>query len=80
MNRIEILYGIVVEMGDGGKTLDAFLKKESALKRSKEIINHIKENDIKNIKVYLSELEYDSRKNVLISELIDNDSKLLFIN
>lgn len=79
--RIKTLYGIVVEKGNGGQTLDSFLKKESAIKRSEEIINHIKENDIKNIKVYLSELDYDPQRNLLLSnKLINSYSKLLFSN
>lgn len=79
--RIKTLYGIVVEKDNGGQTLDSFLKKESALQRSEEIINHIKKNDIKNIKVYLSELDYDLQRNLLLSnKLINRNSKLLFSN
>lgn len=74
-----ILYGIVVERNDGGQTLDSYLKKESALKRSEEIIKHIKDNRVEGLKVYLSELDYDKKENVITaSSLVNEGSELLF--
>lgn len=74
-----ILYGIVVERQDGGQTMDSYVKKESALKRSGEIIKHIKDNKVKGMKVYLSELDYDKKENVITaSSLVNEGSELLY--
>lgn len=73
------LYGVVTQFNDGSETLDSYLTKDSALNRAKEIIEHINKNNRVGFKVYLSELLYDYRKNVILSDtLIDDDSILLF--
>lgn len=77
MNKI--IYAIVSVAGNGGQTMDSYLKEESAINRSKEIIEHIKNNKREGYKVYLSELEYDSYNNRILSDsLIDDESILLF--
>lgn len=79
--RTDIIYSIVVKSSDGGMNMDSFLKRDSAINRSKEIINHISKSSKKGIQVYLSELKYDYSKNRILSEsLINNDSELLFEN
>lgn len=75
------LYGVVIKFSDGGERMNNFLKKDSAINNSKEVIDHIIKNNITGIKVYLSKLEYDSWKNrLLTSELINSESELLFQN
>lgn len=76
-----ILYGVVVEYGTGGHTLDTYLNEDSAANRSKEIIDHIKTIGKESVKVYLSELEYDKHNNRILSDsLINSESELLFSN
>lgn len=79
--KTSILYAVVVKFQDGGEVMDSYLKVESALNKSKEIIEHIVKSKREGIKVYLSELEYDEYKNrLLTSDLINNESELLFNN
>ena len=76
-----ILYSIVVKFSDGGQVMDSFLKRDSAINRSKEIINHIQQAKRKGVNVYLSELRYDEYNNRLLTDkLINNESDLLFSN
>lgn len=75
------LYTIITEDKSGGQSIDSYLKEDSALKKADEIIEHIKKSNRKGFKVYLSELDYDSRKNRILSdEIINNESELLFRN
>ena len=79
--KIKTLYGVVIKFNNGGENMDSFLVKDSALDKAKEIINFIKLNNKKGIKVYLSELEYDEYNNrILSNSLISNQSELLFNN
>lgn len=74
-----ILYGVVVEFKDGGQRMNSFLKKESAISEANKVVKQAKEKSIKGLKVYFSELEYDEYRNKLISSnLVNNDSELLF--
>ncbi|UJJ74776.1 hypothetical protein [Bacillus phage BM-P1] len=74
-----ILYGVVIQYSDGGRQMSSFLKEDSALSKAEEVINIIKNSNKKGFKVYLSELEYDSYKNLILSEsLVNDDSELLF--
>ncbi|WP_206459402.1 hypothetical protein [Anaerovorax sp. IOR16] len=76
----DVLYGIVTKNSRGGMTADTYVKKDSAIKRSQEIIKHITENHIENMKVYLSRIGYDNHNNVMSGNLINDKSELLFIN
>ncbi|WCS69851.1 hypothetical protein Goe25_02230 [Bacillus phage vB_BsuM-Goe25] len=74
-----ILYGVVIQYSDGGRQMSSFLKEDSALSKAEEVINIIKNSSKKGFKVYLSELEYDNYKNLILSEsLVNDDSELLF--
>ncbi|AYJ76410.1 hypothetical protein BSP12_224 [Bacillus phage BSP12] len=74
-----ILYSVVIQYSDGGRQMSSFLKEDSALSKAEEVINIIKNSNKKGFKVYLSELEYDSYKNLILSEsLVNDDSELLF--
>ncbi|WYD68277.1 hypothetical protein [Bacillus phage PK1] len=74
-----ILYGVVIQHSNGGQKMRSFLKEGSALSEAEEVISIIKNSNKKGFKVYLSELEYDSYKNLILSEsLVNEDSELLF--
>lgn len=74
-----ILYGVVVEFKDGGQNMNSFLKKESAISEADKLVKQAKSKDIKGLKIYFSELEYDEYRNKLISsKLVNNESELLF--
>ena len=74
-----ILYGVVVEFKDGGQNMNSFLKKESAVSEANKLVKQAKDKQIKGLKIYFSELEYDEYRNKLISSnLVNNDSELLF--
>lgn len=74
-----ILYGVVIQYSDGGQQMNSFLKEGSALSKAEEVISIIKNSNKKGFKVYLSELEYDHYKNLILSEsLVNEDSELLF--
>ena len=73
------LHCVVVVFSDGGQNMNSFEKESSAIENSKEIIEHIKLKNLKGMKVYLSDLPYDYRKNLLLtSKLVDADSELVF--
>lgn len=75
---MDIIYGIVVQNKNGGQVLDTFKKEDSARGRAKEIIEHLQKNKVKGSKVYLTELEYDKKRNVITSEkLVKKNSELL---
>lgn len=77
--RTDILYGVVVVSENGGQNMNSFLKEESATSNANEIIEAIKKVKKKNMKVYMSQLEYDSYNNRLLTTcLIDEYSELLF--
>lgn len=74
-----ILYGVVIQYSNGGQQMSSFLKEGSALSKAEEVISIVKNSNKKGFKVYLSELEYDSYKNLILSEsLVNEDSELLF--
>ncbi|MNH75581.1 hypothetical protein D3C73_278250 [compost metagenome] len=78
--RIGVLYAIVLVDEDGGQSMKSFEDEESAVSGSNVLINAIKKSKRKDLKVYLSELEYDKDKNdrLIGSKLIDEYSELLF--
>ncbi|AGK86903.1 hypothetical protein FDJ58_gp095 [Bacillus phage SIOphi] len=74
-----ILYGVVIQYSNGGQQMSSFLKEDSALSKAEEVISIVKNSNKKGFKVYLSELEYDNNKNLILSEsLVNEDSELLF--
>ncbi|XAG95964.1 hypothetical protein U7128_000028 [Bacillus phage KKP_4050] len=74
-----ILYGVVIQYSNGGQRMSSFLKEDSALSKAEEVISIVKNSNKKGFKVYLSELEYDNNKNLILSEsLVNEDSELLF--
>lgn len=81
MGRISTLYSVVVQDSDGGQNMDSYSTEKSAVDRGKEIVDAIKTSGRKGFKVYLSELDYDLSRNIILSEsLINGDSELLFEN
>lgn len=74
-----ILHGIVTVKNNGGQRLDTYHKELTAIYKANEIISHIKNNQIKGITVWMSELNYNSYKNrILDSKLINDDSVILY--
>ncbi|GIN69522.1 MULTISPECIES: hypothetical protein [Bacillus] len=78
---IKTLYGVVLKSNNGGEKMSSFLFKDSALNEAEKLVSLIKSSSKKGFKVYLSDLEYDEYKNVILSDsLIDSNSELIFEN
>ncbi|MCM3273052.1 hypothetical protein [Paenibacillus elgii] len=78
--RISILYGVIVKFADGGMRIGGtFSDEENAIVKANELINEIKKKEIRNIKVYISQLEYDIDRNCIVTKnIIDEYSELLY--
>ncbi|PYY28325.1 hypothetical protein [Paenibacillus illinoisensis] len=78
--KITILYGAVLKFAEGGIRLGKTSKdEESVIANCNEIINEITKKGIKNIEVYISQLEYDENKNCIVADkFIDEYSELLY--
>lgn len=78
--KITILYGVVLKFADGGMRLGKTSKdEESAIANCNEIINEIKKKRVKDIEVYISQLEYDENKKCIVAnKFIDEYSELLY--
>ena len=73
------LYAIVLVQPNGGQQWNVFLDEGKARKDAEELINVIKNTGNKGYKVYLSYLEYSTRKNRIMSdEIITDESELLY--
>lgn len=74
-----IIYAIVMKDKDGGMNMKWFDTKEQAKYEGMIVTKLLKQSAVKNIKAYLSELEYDTKEDKIVSEsLVNKDSKLLF--
>lgn len=74
MTNKNVIHAVIIEWPDGGQQLNCFIKKESAVNEIAYIKNILKINP-NNLKLYLSCLNYDYRKNLIIdTELINNRS------
>lgn len=74
-----IIYAIVMKDADGGMNMKWFDTKEQAEYEGMIVTKLLKQSAVKNIKAYLSELEYDTKEDKIVSEsLVNKDSKLLF--
>ncbi|MCY8318783.1 hypothetical protein ABE060_01375 [Bacillus rugosus] len=79
--NIKTLYGVVLKSNNDGERMNSFLSKDSALNEAEKLVNLIKSSSKKGFKVYLSDLEYDEYKNVILSDpLINSNSELIFEN
>lgn len=77
--KTTIVYGVVIEFDDLGQQINTFINYDEAIEASNNLINQIKSNNLKNINVYFSELEYDIYNNIILDEnLINKYSKLLY--
>jgi len=72
------LFSIVTVFPNGGMNMNSFSKEISALKEAYKLLCTIKENNIKNIHVFLSEPEYDTKRDVITGDLVNEDSLILF--
>ena len=73
------LYAIVLVQPNGGQQWNVFLDEGKARKDAEELINAIENSEIKRYEVYLSNLEYSTRKNRIMSdEIITDESELLY--
>ncbi|MGP5096187.1 hypothetical protein [Staphylococcus equorum] len=73
------VYGIVIINECGGETIESFSNKETALIEVNKMKRHFKLLNIQNVKVYLSELNYDNQKNCIVDDKLINAQSTLKI-
>lgn len=76
--RIESVYGVIVRDGDGGDQLRTFDYEEEALEEARNVVADLKRAQLFDYKVYVSELDYDVARDLIVSDrLVDENSRLI---
>ena len=75
---IEIVFGVIVRDGDGGDQLRTFDYEEEALEEARNVVDDLKRAQLFEYKVYVSELDYDVDRDLIVSDrLVDENSRLI---
>lgn len=73
------LYTIVIVSPNGGQNMDYFTKEVDAIADANRIEEAMKEGGVEGYSIFLSELDYDHRKNRIVSgEFITDESRLMY--
>ncbi|OEK58922.1 hypothetical protein [Staphylococcus equorum] len=73
------VYSIVTINENGGEMVESFSNKETALIEVNKMKRHFRLLNIQNVKVYLSELNYDSKQNRILDDKLVNPQSTLKI-
>lgn len=75
---IESVFGVIVRDGDGGDQLRTFDYVEEALEEARNVVADLKRAQLFEYKVYVSELDYDVDRDLIVSDrLVDENSRLI---
>lgn len=75
---IERVFGVIVRDGDGGDQLRTFDYEEEALEEALNVVADLKRAQLFEYNVYVSELEYDVYRDLIVSDrLVDENSRLI---
>ena len=75
---IEIVFGVIVRDGDGGDQLRTFDYEDEALEEARNVVADLKRAQLFEYKVYVSELDYDVDRDLIVSDrLVDENSRLI---
>lgn len=78
MNNKNVIHAVIMEWPDGGQQLNCFIKKESAIEEITKLKNVISTNP-NNLKIYLTCLNYDFRKNLIVGSKWINEGTIQYI-
>lgn len=75
---IESVFGVIVRDGDGGDQLRTFDYEDEALEEARNVVADLKRAQLFEYKVYVSELDYDVDRDLIVSDrLVDENSRLI---
>lgn len=75
---IERVFGVIVRDGDGGDQLRTFDYEEEAVEEARNVVADLKRAQLFEYNVYVSELEYDVDRDLIVSDrLVDENSRLI---